>query len=62
MRVHRAVAVGAAVALNVLALAVLGTSPTAAARDENVTSALVSTAVPDEMGYNRVSTDEMGYN
>ncbi len=62
MRVHRAVAVGAAVALNVLALAVLGTYPTAAARDENVTSALVSTAVPDEMGYNRVSTDEMGYN
>lgn len=62
MRVHRAVAVGAAVALNVLALAVLGTSPTAAARDENVTSAPVSTAVPDEMGYNRVSTDEMGYN
>lgn len=62
MRVHRAVAVGAAVALNVLALAVLGTHPTAAARDENVTSALVSTAVPDEMGYNRVSTDEMGYN
>jgi hypothetical protein len=62
MRVHRAVAIGAAVALNVLALAVLGVTPSAAARDQSVTSALVGTAVPDEMGYNRVSTDEMGYN
>lgn len=62
MRVHRAVAVGAAIALNVFAVAVLGTPTSVAARDESSTASSVRTISPDEMGYNRVSTDEMGYN
>lgn len=62
MRVHRAVAVGATIVLSVFATSVLGTSTAVAAGGEHANRAPVSALVPDEMGYNRVSTDEMGYN
>jgi hypothetical protein len=61
MRVHQAVAIGAAVALNIIALSVLGTSAAAVAGSENATPATVA-AGPAEMGYNGLSPDEMGYN
>ena len=60
MRVHQAVALGAAVTLNIIALSVLGTSVAAVAGSENATPATV--AAPAEMGYNGLSPDEMGYN
>ncbi|MFE0020979.1 hypothetical protein [Amycolatopsis sp. NPDC059021] len=63
MRVHRAVAVGAAVALNVFAVGVLGTSAAVSAvGGESTTTVTAATAHGDEMGYNSVSPGEMGYN
>jgi hypothetical protein len=62
MRVHRAVAVGATIVLSVFATSVLGTSAAVATAGAEANPAAVRAAVPDEMGYNRVSTDEMGYN
>ncbi|GLY43433.1 hypothetical protein Amsp01_094560 [Amycolatopsis sp. NBRC 101858] len=61
MRVHRAVALGAAVALNIIAMGVLGTSAATAAGAESLVPATFVVS-PDEMGYNGLSPDEMGYN
>lgn len=61
MLVHRAVVIGAAIALNVFAVGVLGTSA-ALATGETTAPVSVTAAAPGEMGYNGVSPDEMGYN
>ncbi len=60
MRVNRVIALGAAVALNVIAMGLLGTSAATAASGESAARTVV--VAPDEMGYNGLSPDEMGYN
>jgi hypothetical protein len=60
MRVHRAAALGAAVAFNIIAMGVLGTSAATAASGESAAPIVVVST--DEMGYNGLSPDEMGYN
>jgi len=62
MRVHRAAAIGAAVALNIFAMGILGTpAAIAAASGESTISATAGTVHSDEMGYDGVSPNEMGY-
>ena len=62
MRVHRAVAVDAAVVLTVFTMGVLGASAAVAAGGETTTSKSISGTSPDRQGEIGVSTDEMGYN
>lgn len=65
MRVQRAVAIGTAVALNVVAVGVLGVFPVVAtatgAGGERVTAAVVAGAQPDDMGYDGLAPNDMGY-
>lgn len=55
MRVHRAVAIGSAVALNVIAAGILAAFPMSA-------TAGGATVHPGDMGYNTVTPNDMGYN
>ncbi|MET8852758.1 hypothetical protein [Amycolatopsis sp. NPDC004625] len=59
MRVRRAVAT---IALTLFAAGVLSTSAAFAATAERAASTAVLAGNPHEMGYNGVSSDEMGYN
>ena len=68
MRVHRAVATGSAVALNIIAVGILGVSAAAAPAASATTSvesaatAVVATACTHGMGYNSPTPKGMGYN
>jgi hypothetical protein len=68
MRVHRAVATGSTVALNIIAVAILGVSAAAAPAASATTSgecaatAVVATACTNGMGYNFPTPKGMGYN
>ena len=68
MRVHRAVATGSAVALNIIAVGILGVSAAAAPAAGAVTSgeraatAVVAAAYTNGIGYNFPTHKGMGYN
>lgn len=67
MRIHRAVATGSAVALNIIAVGILGVSATppaagAATSGERAATAVVATAYTNGMGYNFPTSKGMGYN
>jgi hypothetical protein len=68
MRVHRAVATGSAVALNIIAVGILGVSaaaaPTvgAATSGERAATAVVASASTNGMGDNFLRPKGMGYN
>jgi hypothetical protein len=68
MRVHRAVATGSAVALNIIAVGILGVSAAAApaagaaTSGERAATAVVATAYTNGMGYKLPMPQGMGYN
>ena len=68
MRAHRAVATGSAVALNIIAVGILGVSAAAAPAAGAATSgecaatAVVATTCTNGMGYNSPTPEGMGYN
>ena len=67
MRIHRAVATGSAVALNIIAVGILGVSTAApaagaATSGERAATAVVATAYTNGMGYNFPMPKGMGYN
>jgi hypothetical protein len=67
MRVHRAVATGSAVALNIIAVGILGVSAAApaagaATSGERAATAVVATAYTNGVGYNFPMPKGMGYN
>jgi hypothetical protein len=68
MRVHRAIATGSAVALNIIAVGILGVSAAAApaagaaTSGERAATAVVATAYTNGMGYNFPMPKGMGYN
>ena len=67
MRIHRAVATGSAVALNIIAVGIVGVSTAApaagaATSGERAATAVVATAYTNGMGYNFPMPKGMGYN
>ena len=68
MRVHRAVATGSAVALNIIVVGILGVfaaaAPAASATisGEYAATAVVATACTNGMGYNSLTPKGMEYN
>ena len=67
MRIHRAVATGSAVALNIIAVGILGVATAApaagaATSGERAATAVVATAYTNGMGYNFPMPKGMGYN
>lgn len=67
MRIHRAVATGSAVALNIIAVGIVGVSTAApaagaATSGERAATAVVATAYTNGMGYNFPTPKGMGYN
>lgn len=65
MRVHRAGATGSAVALNIIAVGILGVFPVAAtvadAGSEHVATSVVAGVHTDDMGYDGLAPNDMGY-
>jgi hypothetical protein len=67
MRIHRAVATGSAVALNIIAVGIVGVSTAApaagaATSGERAATAVVATAYTNGTGYNFPTPKGMGYN
>jgi hypothetical protein len=67
MRVYRAVATGSAVALNIIAVGIVGVSTAApaagaATSGERAATAVVATAYTNGTGYNFPTPKGMGYN
>ncbi len=67
MRIHQAVATGSAVALNIIAVGILGVSAAApaagaATSSERAATAVVATAYTHGTGYNFPTPKGMGYN